>query len=230
MVKYHISKETGRPNICRAEIKDCPLKDDDGQPVPHYTTKEEARKGAEERLERSHGLFNETKKIVKAPRADKDNTSILRDSSINITEKRKVLQEYLSDERNKAFVDKTFEAQGDNFNTSYARSIILGEGNNTIFRQALKNMDDDTTTADFLTDLDQLAFEQRLATKIEGDQLAPRVMDNSATFENNKNILSDDDILFGDPEKIDIDDSDMEDFSDDTFDEYDEDFSDDSEE
>lgn len=50
MTKYHISPETGRPNICRAEIKDCPLTDDKGNPSPHYDSKEEARAGYEESM------------------------------------------------------------------------------------------------------------------------------------------------------------------------------------
>lgn len=42
--KYHFNTKTGNPNICRAE-KNCPF----GGPEVHYATKEEARKGYEQR-------------------------------------------------------------------------------------------------------------------------------------------------------------------------------------
>lgn len=44
-VKYHISPETGRPNICRATVKPCPL----GGEGDHYPSKEEAREAYEKK-------------------------------------------------------------------------------------------------------------------------------------------------------------------------------------
>lgn len=40
--KYHISLETGRPNICKAEIGKCPI-NNNIEEYPHFDTKEEAK-------------------------------------------------------------------------------------------------------------------------------------------------------------------------------------------
>jgi len=62
MTKYHISPESGRPNICRAEKQDCPLKTDDGKPAPHFTDKGEAKAYAEGKLTEEHGETTSLKK------------------------------------------------------------------------------------------------------------------------------------------------------------------------
>lgn len=43
MARYHINPETGRPNICRAKTPDACKYAKDGESVPHYDSKEEAR-------------------------------------------------------------------------------------------------------------------------------------------------------------------------------------------
>lgn len=40
---FHINPTTGNPGLCRAEAGNCPYKDSDGNPAPHYSSKEEAR-------------------------------------------------------------------------------------------------------------------------------------------------------------------------------------------
>lgn len=51
-VRYHVNPETGRANICRAEIK-CDFSVDGIEP-PHYKTKDEAKKGAEKNFEKEY--------------------------------------------------------------------------------------------------------------------------------------------------------------------------------
>lgn len=46
MAKYHISPSTGKPNICRAHSKPCPI----GGADDHYPTKEAAQKGFEKAM------------------------------------------------------------------------------------------------------------------------------------------------------------------------------------
>lgn len=59
-MKYHLNKNTGKPNICRVKTKPCPL----GENTPHYSTLEDAKKAEKlrqvriaEELEKS--LINE---------------------------------------------------------------------------------------------------------------------------------------------------------------------------
>lgn len=60
-VKYHISPESGRPNICRAQsIDSCPLKGEEGQPAKHFDNKDEAKAYVEGKLTEEHG---ETKTV-----------------------------------------------------------------------------------------------------------------------------------------------------------------------
>lgn len=59
-MKYHISKNTQRPNICKAEIRDCPL----GENEPHFITKEEARVHVEKINEDSMSMFPTTQKSI----------------------------------------------------------------------------------------------------------------------------------------------------------------------
>lgn len=40
--RYHVNPETGRPNICRAEIK-CKFQEEGAPPIPHFDTKAEAQ-------------------------------------------------------------------------------------------------------------------------------------------------------------------------------------------
>lgn len=63
-VKYHISPETGRPNICKAEYK-CRLKDENGLSSAHFESKDEARAFAEQSLKNKHGSFSTLVKTSK---------------------------------------------------------------------------------------------------------------------------------------------------------------------
>lgn len=63
-VKYHISPDTGRPNICRAGKKDCPVGGD------HYGSKEEARKGYERDMSKATVAAPVSKKAKAAPTKD----------------------------------------------------------------------------------------------------------------------------------------------------------------
>lgn len=47
MVRYHLSRETGKPNQCKAKEGNCPFKTEEGVERPHYATKEDARAGYE---------------------------------------------------------------------------------------------------------------------------------------------------------------------------------------
>lgn len=58
--KYHISPDTGRPNICRAQHK-CPIGGED----EHYSSKEEARAGFEKQM--SGDTFTSVSKKNPAP-------------------------------------------------------------------------------------------------------------------------------------------------------------------
>lgn len=51
MARYHISPETGRPNLCRASIQQCPINKGEDE---HYDTKEEARAAAKNKLEKQY--------------------------------------------------------------------------------------------------------------------------------------------------------------------------------
>lgn len=48
-VKYHISPETGHPNLCKAQEGNCPVTKETGG--SHYATKDEARIGYESSME-----------------------------------------------------------------------------------------------------------------------------------------------------------------------------------
>lgn len=58
MVKYHISKNTNRPNICKAKVKDCPL----GENTPHFDSKEEAKLYIEDMNASTMDMFSTTSK------------------------------------------------------------------------------------------------------------------------------------------------------------------------
>lgn len=77
MPKYHVSPETGRPNICRAQ-KQCPLKTEDGKPAPHYNSKEEARAG----VEKIEAAKNQTFTQLKKPNKTKDKLSQVEEPSL----------------------------------------------------------------------------------------------------------------------------------------------------
>ena len=44
MAKYHVNQSTGRPNICRADKRPCPLRTESGEQVPHFDSKEDAKR------------------------------------------------------------------------------------------------------------------------------------------------------------------------------------------
>lgn len=60
MTRYHVNPESGRPNICRAQIR-CDFAVD-GQEPPHFETKAEAKVYAEEKMTEEYGA---TAKVVK---------------------------------------------------------------------------------------------------------------------------------------------------------------------
>lgn len=67
MVKYHISATTGRPNICRATKRQCPL----GGEEDHYPTKEAARKALEAKDAKTYETFPKTAKLRPGEKAMK---------------------------------------------------------------------------------------------------------------------------------------------------------------
>lgn len=69
--KYHISPKTGRPNLCKAEVMDCPVGPAfDGEVagnLPHFETKEEARAYVETKNREKYGDFSTVKKQSQEP-------------------------------------------------------------------------------------------------------------------------------------------------------------------
>jgi len=61
MTRYHVNPESGRPNICKAQIK-CDFAVD-GQEPPHFETKAEAKVYAETKMTEEYGA---TAKVVKS--------------------------------------------------------------------------------------------------------------------------------------------------------------------
>lgn len=47
---YHINQTTGNANVCKAKPGNCPLKDEDGGPAPHFLSKEAAKNSFEEQM------------------------------------------------------------------------------------------------------------------------------------------------------------------------------------
>ena len=54
MAKYHFSESTGKASVCTAQPGNCPM----GQDTPHYGSKEEAIKGAENILSEKHDVLS----------------------------------------------------------------------------------------------------------------------------------------------------------------------------
>lgn len=65
MVSYHINELTGRINICRASNNRCPLKNVDGETVPHFNSKSEATVFNESRMSDLHKPLVPARKAVK---------------------------------------------------------------------------------------------------------------------------------------------------------------------
>lgn len=59
MVKYHINRNTQRPNICRADVKRCPVGGE------HFETKKEAHEFIEKKLEKEYGESKTLNKLAK---------------------------------------------------------------------------------------------------------------------------------------------------------------------
>lgn len=55
MPNYHINQKTGKANVCRAKDGNCPLKDADGNKVPHFDNKEQAQAFIEQNLAQEYG-------------------------------------------------------------------------------------------------------------------------------------------------------------------------------
>lgn len=62
MPNYHINQKTGNANICRAKDGNCPLKDADGNKVPHFDNKEQAQALVEQDLAQKHGSIKTLEK------------------------------------------------------------------------------------------------------------------------------------------------------------------------
>lgn len=60
MAKYHVNPNTGRPNLCGAEEGNCPYKNEDGSPAPHFETKTEARAYNEKEMSKEYGASSGT--------------------------------------------------------------------------------------------------------------------------------------------------------------------------
>lgn len=73
--KYHINPDTGRPNICQANVRGCKYAYD-GYPVVHYDSKEEAQKAAEQQQEslfmNTDQRLNYLEKIIEKQMKDND--------------------------------------------------------------------------------------------------------------------------------------------------------------
>lgn len=88
MAKYHISKETGRANICRADKRGCPLDAD----TPHFNSKEEA-KAYESSASQEHDLFTSiSKNNIKNNRTVKGGDKVFKPSFKNVKSKEEVLR------------------------------------------------------------------------------------------------------------------------------------------
>lgn len=74
--KYHINQKTMNPNICRAKTKySCPLRDDNDNPVEHFTDKESAQEYVENKLNSKMGNTSAIRKAMTAQK--KKNVKLL---------------------------------------------------------------------------------------------------------------------------------------------------------
>jgi len=64
MARYHINPETGNPNKCSAQAGNCPFKSEAGDEATHYSSKNEARAGYEQKMESQGNRPQELKPIV----------------------------------------------------------------------------------------------------------------------------------------------------------------------
>lgn len=72
-VKYHISPETGNPNICRAKTADsCKFSENGTVEVEHYESKAEARAGYEAKMEAEAKAEREAKAAKRKEEAEKN--------------------------------------------------------------------------------------------------------------------------------------------------------------
>lgn len=62
MVNYHISPKTGRSNICRAQDGACPLKSSDGEKLPHFANKLDAKAHIEKTAREGNELLTSVSK------------------------------------------------------------------------------------------------------------------------------------------------------------------------
>lgn len=62
MVNYHISPKTGRSNICRAQEGTCPLKSSDGEKLPHFANKLDAKAYIEKTAREGNELLTSVSK------------------------------------------------------------------------------------------------------------------------------------------------------------------------
>jgi hypothetical protein len=82
---YHINPETGRPNICRASIRDCRF----GSSSQHFETKQDATAFSEKALSEEHGAVATLKKVPEVPQiaSKKEMSSIEKELGVLPTEK-----------------------------------------------------------------------------------------------------------------------------------------------
>lgn len=99
MAKYHVNPETGNANVCTAKIK-CKFTSDEGVEPPHYATKLDAQKAAEEqlssRLPTIPSLKNDVE--IKEPVGDPRNATQIR---LDIPESTRKLAELDEDHKKK---------------------------------------------------------------------------------------------------------------------------------
>lgn len=82
---YHINPETGRPNICRASIRDCRF----GSISQHFETKQDATAFSEKSLANEHGAVATLKKVTETSQSGskKEMSSIEKELGVMPTEK-----------------------------------------------------------------------------------------------------------------------------------------------
>lgn len=104
MNKFHINPETGRVNICRATVKECPVSGQEN----HYETKAEAYAAREQSLTAELGTFAApVKKEVEAPKPQysKEETAE-RDRAINV-----IWENYLYEDKDDARLERIARRQ-----------------------------------------------------------------------------------------------------------------------
>lgn len=109
--KYHINEKTGRPNICRAEIKECPVGGE------HYESKEEARAGYEQQQKDKGKALKTLKKSSK-----KNSKESLKQQAVESAAK-----DGFNKKKYRAYLDKAYNV-GESFEEYGAKVSYTNEG------------------------------------------------------------------------------------------------------